>query len=584
LHQINTNSGDLELLGPEGELNNIAANTLVNNLVHKYWSGDLQVLELKNKANKFYGSQELKEALQWYNKAFEKDPNDHLVLCNRSITHLKLGNHREALEDADLAVALRPDYAKGHFRRGTALKMLGNHEEAFKAVYSCLLLEDTRSKPVKQELAKELHILLKTAATNLVPRMPMTTNASDHHAELGDPTDSVASSLSDNPTDSSFDFKASDLPDCLKQLSAYLEKLSDPAEPGSIPGGAHASKWLIVNHLTYQRPYRQVAQNAIDSTDYECPLCMRLLWKPITTPCGHTFCKTCLDRVLDHNTTCPMCKSSGLKSYLSERRELALNDFVEHAMKRLLPNEYSDREKIHEAEMKQHVGPKFESNTFEVPIFVCTMSFPSVTCPLHVFEPRYRLMIRRCMEVGTREFGMCCNTQDPDKPSGSVEKPFADYGTMLEVRDIKYFPDGRSIVDTIGGRRFKVLSRHVVDGYNTARVKFLVDDTVGLEQLADLKKLHEETLQQTKDWFDVAFPNYKRISILEHYGKLPDVEPDYWALPNGPSWLWWILNILPVDYKMKIQCLSMTSLKKRLLNIRRILTVLAEARNKSRSK
>ena len=123
---------------------------------------------------------------------------------------------------------------------------------------------------------------------------------------------------------------------------------------------------------------------------------------------------------------------------------------------------------------------------------------------------------------------------------------------MLEVRDIKYFPDGRSIVDTIGGRRFKVLSRHVVDGYNTARVKFLVDDTVGLEQLADLKKLHEETLQQTKDWFDVAFPNYKRISILEHYGKLPDVEPDYWALPNGPSWLWWILNILPVDYKMKV--------------------------------
>lgn len=28
-------------------------------------------------------------------------------------------------------------------------------------------------------------------------------------------------------------------------------------------------------------------------------------------------------------------------------------------------------------------------------------------CPLHVFEPRYRLMIRQCMESGRRQFGMC---------------------------------------------------------------------------------------------------------------------------------------------------------------------------------
>ena len=58
----------------------------------------------------------------------------------------------------------------------------------------------------------------------------------------------------------------------------------------------------------------------------------------------------------------------------------------------------------------QQLSGKGESTTSgQVPIFVCTMSFPSIPCPLHVFEPRYRLMIRRCMEVGTREFGMCCH-------------------------------------------------------------------------------------------------------------------------------------------------------------------------------
>ena len=42
-----------------------------------------------------------------------------------------------------------------------------------------------------------------------------------------------------------------------------------------------------------------------------------------------------------------------------------------------------------------------------LPVFVCTMAYPSLPCPLHIFEPRYRLMVRRCMESGSRRFGMC---------------------------------------------------------------------------------------------------------------------------------------------------------------------------------
>ena len=35
----------------------------------------------------------------------------------------------------------------------------------------------------------------------------------------------------------------------------------------------------------------------------------RLLFDPVTTPCGHAFCRGCLDRCLDHNASCPLCKS-----------------------------------------------------------------------------------------------------------------------------------------------------------------------------------------------------------------------------------------------------------------------------------
>lgn len=49
---------------------------------------------------------------------------------------------------------------------------------------------------------------------------------------------------------------------------------------------------------------------------------------------------------------------------------------------------------------------------------------------------------------------------------------------MLEVRDVKFFPDGRSVVDTVGVRRFRVLSHGQRDGYNTANIEYLEDKKV----------------------------------------------------------------------------------------------------------
>lgn len=46
------------------------------------------------------------------------------------------------------------------------------------------------------------------------------------------------------------------------------------------------------------------------------------------------------------------------------------------------------------------------SMTFEIPIFVCVLTLPCCPCPLHVFEPRYRLMMRRTIATQSRTFGM----------------------------------------------------------------------------------------------------------------------------------------------------------------------------------
>ena len=65
---------------------------------------------------------------------------------------------------------------------------------------------------------------------------------------------------------------------------------------------------------------------------------------------------------------------------------------------------------------------------------------------------------------------------------------------MLEIRDIQYFADGRSVVDTIGGKRFRVISRGVKDGYNTAKVEYLQDDTVEGNDLKGKRKSEKKEL------------------------------------------------------------------------------------------
>ncbi len=41
---------------------------------------------------------------------------------------------------------------------------------------------------------------------------------------------------------------------------------------------------------------------------------------------------------------------------------------------------------------------------------------------------------------------------------------------------MEFLPDGRSVVATVGGRRFRVRSRGDRDGYATAGVEFIADD------------------------------------------------------------------------------------------------------------
>uniref|UniRef100_H3A2Z9 LON peptidase N-terminal domain and ring finger 2 n=1 Tax=Latimeria chalumnae TaxID=7897 RepID=H3A2Z9_LATCH len=309
------------------------------------------------------------------------------------------------------------------------------------------------------------------------------------------------------------------------------------------------------------RARRHVPSELVDSSDFECSLCMRLFYEPVATPCGHTFCLKCLERCLDHNSNCPLCKEN-LSEFLATR---AYNKTVltEEMTVRYLTEELAERKKVYEEEMKE-----LSNLSKDVPVFVCTMAFPTIPCPLHVFEPRYRLMIRRCMETGTKQFGMCIADE---------LKGFADFGCMLEVRDVKFFPDGRSVVDTIGVSRFKVVSHGQRDGYNTANIEYLEDKKVEGQEYNELVSLHDAVYDQAVAWF-TSLKEDMKTQILSHFGPMPGKESDPQSSPNGPAWCWWLLAVLPLENRAQLAILSMASLKDRLIAIRRVLRFVTRKR------
>ena len=93
---------------------------------------------------------------------------------------------------------------------------------------------------------------------------------------------------------------------------------------------------------------------------------------------------------------------------------------------------------------------------------------------LHVFEPRYRLMIRRCIESSSPRFGMVL----PARGTGaSGIQGVMECGTMLEIQSVQMLPDGRSLVETVGTHRFKLLEKGNLDGYTVGRIERRVENS-----------------------------------------------------------------------------------------------------------
>jgi len=61
------------------------------------------------------------------------------------------------------------------------------------------------------------------------------------------------------------------------------------------------------------------------------------------------------------------------------------------------------------------------------------------------------------------------------------------------------------------------------------------------------------------------------------YTSLPDVESTPETCPDGPTWVWWYVNMLPMTPEIKLEFLKCDSLRERLLMLKRTLSPPSES-------
>ncbi|KAL2693238.1 hypothetical protein IWX47DRAFT_850597 [Phyllosticta citricarpa] len=101
---------------------------------------------LKAEGNKLFAEKKFPEAIDKFTQAIELDPQNHVLYSNRSGCFASMKDFEHAYQDAEKTTELKPDWAKGWSRKGSALHGKGDLVNAVDAFEHALKLEPTNAQ------------------------------------------------------------------------------------------------------------------------------------------------------------------------------------------------------------------------------------------------------------------------------------------------------------------------------------------------------------------------------------------------------------------------------------------------------
>lgn len=139
-----------------------------------------------------------------------------------------------------------------------------------------------------------------------------------------------------------------------------------------------------------------------------------------------------------------------------------------------------------------------------IPLFpLNTILVPGLVLPLHIFEPRYRLMVADLLEIpdpDQREFGIVAVRDGHEVTNEGIHALHA-VGTSTIIREATLSEDGRYDIVTTGSRRFRIESLDRTSPLLRAEVEWLPEaDTPDQRNPTDAINLTELAAHAMQDF------------------------------------------------------------------------------------
>ncbi|ETW30371.1 hypothetical protein PFFCH_02207 [Plasmodium falciparum FCH/4] len=139
-------------------------------------------------------------------------------------------------------------------------------------------------------------------------------------------------------------------------------------------------------------------------SEVECAICMKLLIVPVTIPCGHNFCRDCIEKAKEYKNLCPLCRSN-----MGDKKNINL--LLGELIKQKYPLTYSKRlEEIENLKLEQEKKVIKErinaiNNSSIIPIFKAPLIFgpyfPGEVFDINIYNKRFIDLIYFISNEGT---------------------------------------------------------------------------------------------------------------------------------------------------------------------------------------
>ena len=132
--------------------------------------------------------------------------------------------------------------------------------------------------------------------------------------------------------------------------------------------------------------------------------------------------------MMRHKRQCPQCRDAIFINIKSAPPNLIIKELC----KAINPTKYTERlmESI-------DIMKAYNNN---LPVFLYALNFPGQKLNLHLFEPRYRLMMQRVKENNPKEFALLTIREEGQPPKAG------DVGIIVKCNELQFESDHRCLL------------------------------------------------------------------------------------------------------------------------------------------